>query len=175
MSQIDSSDGRQGAGRAGLIAQAGIGAVAVLLGQHLGVMALAPFALGAAAWWTMTKWLQPREPALLPALAVLAGHVGWMALGWAMVGLDLGFVVEIGMCAAALVWLHRRPGLGAALFITIPWTLGVIVNGLQLAELPWGGTDSKAVLMHLTLRVSALVLIWTANPGSMRKAQAGAR
>jgi hypothetical protein len=101
---------------------------------------------------------------IVPAVSIQGAHVLWMALGAAMTR-QLGPVaIDVVVMGGLLCWVWARPS-------ALPlWTLAVVqaaalaVNGAALFAADLGSLASKALLVHVLLRVAGIAANLKALP-----------
>lgn len=141
------------------------GAVAAaLLGLYSGISLLVPAVIAVAAYAVVQRTVGLRRQVMAPAFAVQLGHYGWIA-----VGLVVGGVastpwlqgVELAVVLGGLAWLLARPGPGPVLLLGALQAAGLFLGLSDVLTADLGGTLHRALLVHVTLRV--LALVWMAQ------------
>lgn len=131
-------------------------------GAYAGINLLIPAVGGALVLYIGRKWLPPREPAYLAAIAVVVGHTLWMYAGLLVAeswGLE---VIDVVLFAACAGWLWARPGSGPVFVLAGLESLALAINLHTLAGEPFGTTQHKGLATHIGLRVAILYCLWDA-------------
>jgi hypothetical protein len=132
------------------------------IGIYTGASFLVPAAAAAGVWYVGSKFLKPRIPLFLPSIALLAGHLAWMAIGTALVNAWEANFLDIALMVAFLAWLWFRPNLACVIALTIFETLAFIVNVLAISEVAIGAMEHRALALHVILRLAIIGLVWQA-------------
>jgi hypothetical protein len=160
---------RGGRGRAAL--RLVVVGVAIAVGAYAGLHLFLPLAATALAWWVGARPFGGARRAVVPAAAVQAGHLLWLAFGQVVTGaLDAG-VIDLAILTVGVVWLVSRPGLAPTLLLTLYQAWALVTNGAAFAAAAPGTLAHRALLVHVLWRLLALVLMWRAY-GASRRADA---
>jgi hypothetical protein len=132
-----------------------------LLGKYAGLHMLLPI-VGTLLGGLMAKKLaRPAAQPMVPAFAVQAGHLLWLAVGLAIVGGLRADLLDVLLLAGGLTWLLIAPGLGPVLLLAIYQSIALIINGWLFALAEVGSTQHRALAVHILLRILALVFLFT--------------
>jgi hypothetical protein len=100
-----------------------------------------------------------RPKFFLGAITTTGGHVLWFIVAsllahiWAAAALDI-VVLSIG-----IVWLWLRPNLAAVLFLGLVQVGSLAYNAFLLSSAPVGSLPHKALTVHCTWRLIAIVCL----------------
>lgn len=143
--------------------------VAIALGVYSGVHLFLPLGATVLAWWVGTRILPESRREVLPAAAVQAGHLLWLAFGQVVGrGLDRG-VIDLVILAIGVAWLVARPGLAPILLLTLYQVWALATNGAAFIRAEPGTLAQRALLIHIIWRLLALALMWRAFAVSRRE------
>lgn len=133
--------------------------IGVPVGQYAGLNLLIPMAAGFAFWRVALRHSRgPAEAGI--AAAVQAGYLGWYAVGALLATpVPAALLLEMGLLAAAIVWLVRRPSLAAFAIIGGLQGLSAAANAFAFAGAAFGTPDHRGLLVHLILRLATVGLL----------------
>lgn len=103
---------------------------------------------------------------ILGACAIQIGHGLWMLLGMVIIisfkiegpiKLDPFDLIDVVLLVGVSIWLAYQPGWIPCGILALYQIFGITINSMALAEQPAGGPMVKALLVHLFLRIAALV------------------
>lgn len=130
--------------------------VGAVVGRYSGINLMIPLFASAAVWWLGNKLLSDHRKVVVPALSINAGHFLWLAVGMAYMG-GLSFnLLDLGIYAAGLFWLARRPSAGPLYLLGAYQAFALLANTASLASADVGTVAHKALLVHVIWRVLAL-------------------
>ncbi|MDD5084776.1 MAG: hypothetical protein PHE61_01890, partial [Candidatus Omnitrophica bacterium] len=130
------------------------------IGKYFSVHVLVPFLGIFLAWLIADKTFKLSLKPMVPAFAVQAGYAFWLILGCLFLG-RLDPFIDIMVLLGGLVWLILRPGLGPVIFLTIYHIIAFIVKVPFFVSSVVGSSLYKIMLVHMLLRASAVVLMFT--------------
>ncbi|MCE3273125.1 MAG: hypothetical protein K0S57_3522 [Ramlibacter sp.] len=131
------------------------------VGAYAGFNLLVP-GIGAAGIWYLGRFVKPKQPVFLAALALLAGHWMWLLVGTALLGAWQDNGLDIAAMLALAAWLWLRPGLSAVVSLTIFEAVAVLLNGAVIADQAPGSVMHRALFLHIVLRCLTVFLAWQA-------------
>lgn len=136
---------------------AGLGGLAV--GLYAGSALLLPAGLTLGFRWLLGKVIPTANKPMTSASAVHAGHGLWMALGLGFLGkFDLNLIDVVALLGGAL-WLAVRPSAVAVSLLACCQTFALALNGMAFVAATPGTLVHKTLLVHLFLRLAAVVLM----------------
>jgi hypothetical protein len=134
-----------------------------LLGAYVGAAMFIPAALGTGTWYLGNKLLKPAVPAYLMAIAIMSGQLLWMIVGIAILGTWLPpLIIELIVFAIGIIWLWVRPSIAPVVGLTIYEAGALAINIMGILNLEMGSPEHKAMIVHILLRIAALLCLWIA-------------
>lgn len=142
----------------GLVASVVGGAFGIYSGFNLVI----PLAFSGAVWYLGSKPLRLRDVEYLPAVAIQAGHLLWLALGMAILGSMGANVIDLVVLSTGVAWLWIRPSLWPVVFLSVFQAIALAVNVAAIAVEPVASAMHKGLVVHIAFRVAALFYMWRA-------------
>jgi hypothetical protein len=134
-----------------------------LLSAYVGAAMFIPAALGTGTWYLGDKLLKPVVPEYLMAIAIMSGQLLWMIVGTAILGAWIPLlIIEFIIFAIGIVWLWVRPSIVPVVGLTIYEVGALVINIMGILNLEMGSPEHKAMIVHILLRIAALLYLWTA-------------
>jgi hypothetical protein len=138
----------------------GIGAVVgVVVGQYAGAMLLFPGGFALLAGWVFSKTVPEENKPMVPASAVQAGQGLWMLLSMVLLSQFDLIVVDFVILAVGAIWLAFRPSAVLVAALICYQAFGMALNGMAFAQAAPRSVVHRALLVHLVLRATAIVLM----------------
>jgi hypothetical protein len=137
--------------------------IGIPIGFYSGFNVLFPIAFG----FVLFKILQSRPGSrsqVLPAVAIQGGHILWMALGAAITRQFGPVSVDIIVIGVLLCWIWARPSALPLWALVVLQTVALFVNGAAFIAAAFGTAASKALLVHVILRIAGIVANLKAMP-----------
>jgi len=136
----------------------GIGAlIGVVVGRYAGFALVIPAAFGLMVGWILSMTVPATSKPVVPASAIQAGHGLWMLLGMvllSMFGLNL---IECAAMIGGAIWLAYSPSVIIVALLICYQAVGIVINGMAFAEATRNTDIHKALMVHLFLRLAAVV------------------
>lgn len=129
------------------------------LGAYSGIFLLVPFLATAAVFFAAWKLLPVDRRIVVPSLSVQAGHLIWFIIGMLMTRTVGANALDVIWLLAGLIWFAAKPGRGPIWFLGIYQLLLLPMNVYLFVHASVGTTAHKALLVHITWRILALVLM----------------
>ena len=112
---------------------------------------------GKREWVRQARW-QP----FLMGIAVICGHVFWMLVALAFIGVRqqaLVILPDLIIFASGILWLILRPGLGPVILLIAFEAIVLIVNIITILPMAFASPDHKALTAHIALRIGAIAAL----------------
>jgi len=130
--------------------------VGYVLGSYTGIYFLIPMIGALLGGWMISKVAKETSRAMIAAFAIQAGHFFWFLFPLVLIKqVNLDLVVILG----GLIWLMTRPGLYPVIFLTIYQIVCILINLSHFILAEFGSGPHRALLMHIILRVSAVLFM----------------
>jgi len=138
------------------------------LGYYCGLMIFFPIA-GALIAMALAKRFAPKSfTPFLTALGIIAGHGFWMLSSVILLAIMqqgsllanfMPVSIDLVIIAVGIAWLLWRPGLGPVIFLGLYEIILLVMNALVLFTSPLGMAHPQALVLHIVLRMLALVML----------------
>lgn len=130
------------------------------IGIYSGINVLIPLACAGVTWWVVKKTAPASVQPYSHAIAIQIGHTCWLTLGLAILNQWGANTIDIAVIAIGIAWLWLKPGLWPIILLTIFQAIALFINAAALAAAPLAGTEHKALVVHVALRLAALFYMW---------------
>ena len=139
-------------------------------GLYVGLVNFIVPVIGATTAILLQRRFLPKEKrSFLMSVSIQAGHGLWLTIGLVWLRrLNLNDI-DLLVIAAGLTWLSIRPGLLPVIWLVAYQSFGLAVNLYSLSEATLGSLPSRALPMHILLRVLALGAMVTEYHAYRRK------
>jgi hypothetical protein len=135
---------------------AGIGGL--IVGRYTGMALLLPLAFAWGAYAVGRKRLSGHHLMVLPAAAVVIGHLGWMILAAILLRQGAAVWLDVLLFGAALTWLLQRPAELPLWILSAMQLLGVAINLSMIGRVEFGSSMHKGMVVHIVFRVTSIIL-----------------
>lgn len=134
------------------------GIVGIIVGRYAGFALVIPTGIAVAVYAVGSRQVSGARRLVMPAVAVVGGHLGWMILGVITAG-QLGAVwLDLPVFGLVLLWLLRRPGPAPLWTLTALQAVAFVTNVVTMAGVEFGTSDHRALLVHIVFRILSIVL-----------------
>ena len=134
----------------------GIGGL--ILGRYTGLALLIPLGIAFGVYAIASRRVSGARRLVMPAVAVVVGHLGWMVLGVFMAGQLAAVWLDLLVFGAVLLWLLRRPGRAPLWTLTALQAVSIVTNSVAIAGVEFGTQAHKALLVHIVFRLTSILL-----------------
>ena len=131
--------------------------VGVAGGLYSGLNFLIPAICGGAIAFLLRKTGIVKSNLAIGAAALQGGHVVWMLLGAFFAQQGIGFIAEVALYFVMVVLLIWREAKWVIILLMAYQVFGLIVNGISFVTVPIGSVASRALVVHLMLRLGAFI------------------
>lgn len=135
------------------------GVIGTALGRYSGISLLIPVVITLVAAWVLSRVVAERTRPIVPAIAVQLGQFGWLIVGALILQTIEGVWIDAVILTIGLLWLIAQSGIFPVMLLALYQVLGLAMNVLAWLAVPLGSAEHRALLVHIILRVLALVLM----------------
>ncbi len=138
----------------------GLGAaVGLAVGPYAGLSLLIPAGFALLVGWALSKAVPAPNKPMVPASAVQAGQGLWMLLGMVLLGQVNLTLIDCAVLLLGALGLAFWPSVVVVALLICYQAVGLVSNGVGFAEATLNTPVHKALLVHLVLRVTAIILM----------------
>jgi hypothetical protein len=132
---------------------------AAVVGAYAGRNLLLPIVAAGIISLVLWKAKLIEDKLLIQAISVQGGHAAWMLLGLLLTGAGFAFQIEILAYGAAVVVFALHPRRWTTIILLAYQAITILINILNLTEVPVGDEISRALAAHVSFRAAAIVLL----------------
>jgi hypothetical protein len=93
------------------------------------------------------------------AISIVTAHIVWFIAAALLLGMWAPVILDIIVLTIGVAWLWVRPGIGPVIFVAVVELISLVINIVTITSAEVGSPAHRALVVHLLLRVAALVCL----------------